>query len=93
MYKQEEEKLKSEFVNKEIIILDWISNNHCPIFTADKEEIADWWLKKIAEREAESREKMVEEIEKLENYYRIEGIYDDLLKKEEVISIIKNKEE
>ena len=41
----------------------------------------------------ESREKMIEEIEKLENYYRIEGIYDDLLKKEEVISIIKNKEE
>lgn len=85
----EEQKLKSEFVK---MGMEVSLTNEVMSF----EEIADYWLKKIAE----SREKMIESIEKIK--IPIEGVNDGRIIRsyqsyneaiDEVLNIIKNKED
>jgi len=78
MSKLETEKLREEFQNY------ILSFNGTP---TSLEEIADFWLKKIAEREAEFREKM---IKKTTGILRQIGTVENDEDMEKVINIIKN---
>jgi len=83
MSKPENEKLKSEFSQ-------WIlgeSKGGEIWLLPTIEKITDWWLKKIAEREAESREKM---IKKTTGILRQIGTVENDEDMEKVINIIKN---